>query len=757
MTISRRSFLAVGVTLIAIFGVIYLVASRTMLSGFSQVEVNLIHRNAERGEQAVEEIVEQVATKLSDWSNWDDTYAFVEDHNEAYIKSNLAAQSLSNLGLRFMLFLDLDGKLVEGMGLSPEDESKVAELPHGLAELIAAGHPLFRTTELNSVQSGLLTLPEGIFAVAARPIQNSQAEGPVRGTIVFGHLIGESDLKAMSERLRMQVTLQPVATIEDPATQARATRLLADPAPLASIMGEDEIVGSAILKNLDGQPAYLVEATTPRFVWTQAKATAGLLLGMLATAGAGAVVAMLLVLRVVVLRRLATLHEAVGNIGTSRDLDRRVPVEGTDELAGFARTVNDLLDIVDRTGKELQAAKESAEYANRAKSEFLANMSHEVRTPMAAILGYADLLAEHTSAPDFDPQESVETIRRNAKHLLTIINDILDLSKIEAGRMQVERLSCSPSQIALEVAELLGEHAERKGLELRTELATPIPAEMRSDPTRLRQILLNLTGNAIKFTATGSVTLRFACDPTAELLIVDVVDTGIGITDLQRERLFTAFSQADASTSRVFGGTGLGLVISRRLAQLLGGDLQLAASGAQGSTFRVSIATGPLAGVPMLKALDRAEAAPTKRTAPATLAGPGPLVGRRILLAEDGPDNQRLISFVLSKAGAHVDIAGDGAVAVAKVLDALGSATPYDLVILDMQMPVLDGYGAARELRARGLSLPILALTAHAMEGDRSACIDAGCNEYETKPIDRPRLIEACARLAASRTHRAAA
>jgi CheY-like chemotaxis protein len=280
---------------------------------------------------------------------------------------------------------------------------------------------------------------------------------------------------------------------------------------------------------------------------------------------------------------------------------------------------------------------------------------------------------------------------------------------------------------------------------------------MRSDPTRLRQILLNLAGNAIKFTATGSVTLRFSCEPNAELLCVDVIDTGIGVTDAQRERLFSAFSQADASTSRLFGGTGLGLVISRRLAQLLGGDLHLASSGPNGSTFRVSISTGSLAGATMVESLEQIPAAAPSRRVPAAQVGPGPLAGRRILLAEDGPDNQRLIGFVLTKAGANVEIAGDGAVAVTKVMESLASARPYDLVILDMQMPVLDGYGAARELRSRGVALPILALTAHAMEGDRSACIEAGCDEYETKPIDRPRLIEACARLAAGRARRAAA
>lgn len=417
--------------------------------------------------------------------------------------------------------------------------------------------------------------------------------------------------------------------------------------------------------------------------------------------------------------------------------------------------------------QELEGAMRQAEAANQAKSEFLANMSHEIRTPMTAIIGFAELLAEEVLCctqcagyGDCELRERngqyVETIRSNGRYLLEIINDILDLSKIESGGLEVERIPCSPLEILHEVRGLMAARAAEKKLEFVVETEGPVPEAIRSDPTRLRQILVNLVGNAVKFTSAGHVRLSLALvepplgagDPR---LRFRVSDTGIGIGPEQTARLFVPFSQADSSTTRKYGGTGLGLAISKRLIEALGGTIAVESTPGQGSTFTMEVPTGPLEGVPRVeyKPLDTGATSAADESPP-----PLQPLNARVLLVEDGPDNQRLLSFLLKKAGATVVTAENGQVAVELALAARAEGHRFDLILMDMQMPVMDGYEATRRLRAAGYDGPIIALTAHTMQGDREKCLAAGCDDFTPKPIDRRALLEAIRRAvhAGSRT-----
>jgi len=389
-----------------------------------------------------------------------------------------------------------------------------------------------------------------------------------------------------------------------------------------------------------------------------------------------------------------------------------------------------------------------AELANAAKSEFLANMSHEIRTPMTAILGFAEALMEECPRRcEFganEHQEHVETILLNGRHLLEVINDILDLSKIEAGKLDIEQIACSPARIVSEVQALVRVRSEAKGLELRLDVETPVPETIRSDPMRLRQILINLLGNAVKFTERGHIGLALRMsklDDGRPALEFDVHDTGLGMSPEQAARLFEPFTQADASTTRMFGGTGLGLAICKRLAEALHGEIRLVETRlGVGTRFRLAIPCGRLDGVRLLDgALELACAPPPPLPSPTREAEP---LDCSILVAEDNPVNQRLVQLVLEKVGAEVTLVANGRLAMEAALAARAEGREFDVILMDMQMPVMDGYTATAALRAEGYAGAIIALTAHAMSSDREDCIAAGCDDYASKPIDRDALFE---------------
>jgi PAS domain S-box-containing protein len=374
--------------------------------------------------------------------------------------------------------------------------------------------------------------------------------------------------------------------------------------------------------------------------------------------------------------------------------------------------------------------------ATNAKSQFLANMRHEIRTPLGAVLGYAELMRDPGQSRE-ERASFIDTIARNGRELALLVDDILDLSKVEAGQLEIERLALSVPSLLADVTESLAVKAREKGIRLSLRAEGSMPETIESDPTRLRQILLNVVGNAIKFTQKGGVEITVKLiDRGGPRVAFFVKDTGPGIAPAAQERLFQAFSQADASTTRKFGGTGLGLVLSRHLARALGGDIELVESVPdRGSTFLAFVEAGKVAPASLSPGGER----PLGRAMPDET-----LEGVKVLLAEDSRDSQLLIQRVLRGKGARVELVGNGADAVRHALD-----DDYDLVLMDMQMPVLDGFDAARELRSRGYGRPIIALTAHAMREEREKSLRAGCNDHLAKPVDFKHLVHVVAHYAA--------
>ena len=417
---------------------------------------------------------------------------------------------------------------------------------------------------------------------------------------------------------------------------------------------------------------------------------------------------------------------AVGYLAIARDVTERKQAE--EDL----RAANTRLEQAAARAAKLA---ERAEAANRAKSEFLANMSHEIRTPMTAILGHTEILNSGELSPT-EQRESLRTIHRSGEALLGIINDILDLSRIEADRLPLHKSDCPLRQILDEVLAVAKIEAAKKGLSLQVAHRLPVPATIYTDPARLRQILVNLVGNAVKFTERGDVSLTVCCDDsgvgTARVQFI-VADTGIGIPADKLEEIFQPFQQVDGSHTRRYGGTGLGLSICQRLAQALDGCIEVSSQLGQGSSFTLTIDGGPWRKVPGQGTSLQAAPGPLPRAEPG--GAPSLVLQGRVLLVEDEPSLQVVICHMLRRLKLEVELAGDGQLACQLAEQSQSEGRPYALILMDLQLPKLDGLAATRWLRAQSWSGPIVALTAYAMVGDRERCLAAGCDDYLSKPI----------------------
>jgi PAS domain S-box-containing protein len=423
---------------------------------------------------------------------------------------------------------------------------------------------------------------------------------------------------------------------------------------------------------------------------------------------------------------------------------RPLRTRGRLDVMSIARDVTEIRRAEETIAQaeSLRRAKEAAEVASRTKSQFLANVSHELRTPMTAILGFTDILLGTETDAD-QRRRHLLAIRQNGEFLLDLITDLLDLTKVEVDKLRIESAPCDPARIVDEVVAALRPRAESRGLAVEVAYTSPIPLTVATDATRLRQILINLVSNAIKFTERGEVRLRIGVTETGSELRFDVSDTGIGLSAEEQARLFEAFYRARSVAARGPSGSGLGLVISKRLAEALGGRLEFQSEPRRGSIFSLvlPIGSGP---ADQRRMPVPGDVAATTETRPIPADVPA-VLGTRILLAEDNEASRQVIGLFLEKAGAELVIASNGQEAIDQAIAARDAGQPFDLILMDMQMPVLDGYEATRTLRALGFHQPILALTAYAGDEDRQECLRFGCDDHLSKPIDSSRMLESIA------------
>ena len=424
--------------------------------------------------------------------------------------------------------------------------------------------------------------------------------------------------------------------------------------------------------------------------------------------------------------KLENLHET---------LDAKVH-ERTFELQQVSKRLRQKISECQHAEEHAKNLAHGASAANRAKSDFLANMSHELRTPMNAIMGFSQVLSEDDLKQEH--RSYINMIANNSQNLLELINDILDYSKIESGKMEVEICDCRIGNMMTDIESMLRPNAMQKKIRFEVLQCDPIPEIIGTDPLRLRQCLINLIGNAIKFTETGHVYVNI----TAEYhdgdthIRFDVEDTGIGIPEEKLPLIFESFTQADSATTRKYGGTGLGLAITQQLVGLLGGSISVVSTEGQGSVFTIDIPAGvpwPDENTPVWnKYLPVDEINEIHETEKGTVMYSG-----KVLVAEDNPSNQKLIAILLQRMGLEVTLADDGIEAIKQC-----DSESFDVILMDMQMPNLNGYDATRQLRSQGVKTPIIAVTANAMTGDEQKCMDVGCDGYLPKPIDRNKLDE---------------
>ena len=721
----RTKILIFVASCIAVFcGLFVSLAYVILLPAAERTEALVMEQNRRRFESRLETRLGGLSQSGGDWAYWDDAAKFVTDRNAKFIRENLNAASFKESAIEFVMIWDSQDQPVVGRMQRWPTEEPVVVPAEMVAELASIPRVFQHAPEGELL--GLTRTSLGVLMLSAQPIANSNGTGPVRGTMLVGSLLRGAELTELHAHEPFGVELAPAAEQPRPG----AWQATADDGRPVLVLSETELAGRFTLPDLKTGVAATVELRAPRTLYLQQVQSIHL---VLVAVGASSVVLMIVVgllVEVLFLRRLVRLQLEVRELRDEAGIQRLEATGGTPE---FRRLGQDIAAMA-RGWREAQL---QAEAASQAKGAFLATMSHEIRTPMNGVLGFTSLL--RGTALTSEQNEYVTTIEQSGEILLALINDILDLSKLELHRVELERQPVVLQDLINEIGVLFSPRLRAKGVRLAFDCAAEVPPAVLADALRLRQVMFNLVGNAAKFTQHGEVRVRIsrmtdAADLTGKTcsLCFEIMDTGIGLSEEQRVRLFQPFTQADSSTTRQFGGTGLGLAISQRLVSLMGGTIGVESQSGQGARFFFSIRVPVMEEPPNATAL--ATAVPLQTA---------PRYGERILVVEDNVVNRRMISMMLSRLHCDADYAENGAEAVTK---AATVDQTYSLVLMDVVMPEMDGLDATRAIRAhelsRGLSpVWIVALTASALVGDRERCFSAGMNDFLSKPFRLEELI----------------
>ncbi len=737
LTIRLKTVIIVALTSLGLIVLLYGAFRFVLLRQFIAIEQASVRENIQRVHSAIDDELEGIDRFNTDNAAFDETYEYMAHPNEAYIRSVLGEGSTGVLAvqhLNFVAFIDNSARIVAARR-SDLASGTVARLPDGLMAHITSQDILLNYPTTASRVTGVILIAEGPLLIASRPILTTNNNGPARGALLAARFLDSAEIQRLAERTHVALTAHPLdgSSLSSDLEQARAHLSRVESVyihPLTEML----ICGYILIDDIYGKPALIVRVEIPRTIYRQGRVSLLYCLGTLLLSGIVFGIVIQLLLQRSVISRLSTLNASVGSIAASGDSSARVSFPGRDELASLGQSIDLMLKSLQVSQEREREAKETAEAASRAKSEFLANMSHEIRTPLNGVMGMTDLALD--TALTKEQREYLETVKMSADSLLTVINDILDFSKAQAGKIDLDLMDFNLRDSLEATLKTLALRAHEKGLELLCEVAPEVPESVRGDSNRLRQIVVNLVGNAIKFTREGEVALcvkALEIEGAQRLLQFTVSDTGIGIPPEKQKLIFEPFSQADTSATRKYGGTGLGLAISTSFVEMMGGKIWVESGSGTGTRFHFTARLG----VAVAQAVKVGMMAPLEM-----------LRGVKVLVVDDNRTNLGILEGMLKRWQMKPTSVEGAEKALAQLAVAFEGGVPYGLILTDMHMPMMDGFGLVERIRQSPhlATATIMMLTSAGHRGDAARCQELGITAYLLKPVRQSELREAVAR-----------
>ena len=758
MRASIRKFTLLGICLgsVLLFASYIAINSYFLDRAFTGFEYAALLTDVLRATNAAHEEVHKLDGIIVDWAVWDDSAMFMQGKTKDYITSNLNERTIETLGLYFIAYIDNKGNIVWSNTETGENKYS-SELPIDIKNVIFKESKILTDSTINERIHGIALLDKGLAIIASCPIHTSDGEGPKQGMLVMGRLFSPEMMQTLSEKIQIPFHIEPVS-VPLPHRIANAGKKTFHTKEQEDVtifdIGENETAAVTLLRDLANRNQLRLIVYGNKDIVHAGVAVSKRAAIYLAVGGLLLLAAIVFLVEKRILRRLLRITSQITQIkqqNTVGDCMPHVSVSGSDEITAMADQINSFIDeinhyktdlenlVLERTNnlndviakkehiqQELESAKDAAEQANRMKTDFLAKVTHEIRTPMNAIKGLNDYLL-HTPLND-EQKECASIIKDSSLHLLDIVNDLLDLSRIEAGKLALERIDFNLSDLITATVKILRPIAARKKLGIHIDYKGDAGIVCSGDPSRIRQILFNLTHNAIKFTQFGEIRIAVRVDKVeiADLYAVSIAvkDSGIGIEPSQLTNIFEPFTQSDNSMSRKYGGTGLGLAICKQLVELMGGGISVVSVPGVGSEFSVSLR------LPRGTGRDDGAQVPSARDAAPDRHG-----ALRILVVDDTPTNLMVAEKMFSMLGQRPTLAASGEQALA-----LLQQEYFDVVFLDIEMPGMNGFELAKNIRGGAAPLNrqtrLIAMTAYTLDSIKQQCFQAGMEDFLAKPID---------------------